>query len=50
MSITHGGAYVVLTDGRTVPEAEAEALAAAPKQKPAQAASKPQVKAPDDGN
>jgi hypothetical protein len=47
--ITHGGAYVVLPDGRTVTEAEAETLAAI-KPKPAQAATKPQLKAADDGN
>ena len=49
MNITPGGAYVVLPDGRTVTEAEAEALEAKNK-KPAPAATKPQVKATDDGN
>ena len=48
---THGGAYVLLPDGRTVTEAQAEAEAlAATKPKPVQAATKPQLKAPDDGN
>lgn len=46
---THGGAYVLLPDGRTVTEAEAEALEAT-KPKPAQAAIKPKLKAVDDGN
>ena len=51
MSITHGGAYVVLPDGRAVTEAEAEALEIASKKiKPAPAAPKPQLKAVDDGN
>ena len=54
MSNTHGGAYVVLPDGRTVTEAEAEIAEKLDYEiiiKPALAAvSKPKIKAPDDGN
>lgn len=46
---THGGAYVVLPDGRTVTEAQAEAEAKEPS-KPAQAAPKKQLKAQDNGD